>query len=82
MSYARFGSPVEHSHCFDALESAVAEARKAVRAWLLVDGSTGGNRATGLSFSPGRPNLGDPAGTGFQRCQGRRIYSSAIGRVA
>ena len=49
VSYARFGSPVEHSHCFDALESAVAEARKAVRAWLLVDGSTGGNRATGLS---------------------------------
>jgi hypothetical protein len=35
-----------------------------------------------VSFSPGRPNLGDPAGAGFQRCQGRRIYNSAIGRVA
>ena len=44
VSYARFGSPLEHSHCFDALERAVAEARKAIRAWLLVDGSTGGNR--------------------------------------
>jgi lysine decarboxylase len=44
VSYARLGSPVEHSHCFEALERAVAEARKAVRAWLLVDGSTGGNR--------------------------------------
>ena len=44
VSYARFGSPVEHSHCFDALERKVAEARKAARAWLLTDGSTGGNR--------------------------------------
>jgi len=44
VSYARFGSPLEHSHCFDALERAVAEARKAARAWLLTDGSTGGNR--------------------------------------
>ena len=44
VSYARFGSPVEHSHCFEALERAVAQARKAVRAWLLVDGSTGANR--------------------------------------
>jgi hypothetical protein len=44
VSYVRFGSPVEHSHCFEALERAVAQARKAVRAWLLVDGSTGANR--------------------------------------
>ena len=44
VSYARLGSPVEHSHCFDALERKVAQARKATRAWLLTDGSTGGNR--------------------------------------
>jgi lysine decarboxylase len=44
VSYARFGSPFEHSRCFGALERLVAEARKASHAWLLIDGSTGGNR--------------------------------------
>ena len=44
VSYARFGSPVEHSQCFGALEDLAAESRRALRAWLLVDGSTGGNR--------------------------------------
>ncbi len=44
VSYACFGSPLEHSHYFGGLERLVAEARQAARAWLLVDGSTGGNR--------------------------------------
>jgi arginine decarboxylase len=44
-SYARFGSLFDHSHCFGALERLVAESRQADRAWLFVDGSTGGNRA-------------------------------------
>jgi arginine decarboxylase len=44
VSYARFGTPFEHSHCFGALEGLVAAARGAARAWLLVDGSTGANR--------------------------------------
>lgn len=44
VSYARFGSPLEHSRFFGALERLVAQARSADRAWLLIDGSTGGNR--------------------------------------
>lgn len=44
VSYARFGSLLDHSHCFGALERLVAEARQADRAWLFVDGSTGANR--------------------------------------
>jgi arginine decarboxylase len=44
VSYARFGSPLEHSHYFGGIERLVAETRQATRAWLLVDGSTGGNR--------------------------------------
>jgi lysine decarboxylase len=44
VSYSRFGSLLDHSlSCFD-LEQRVAEARNAERAWLLIDGSTGGNR--------------------------------------
>jgi len=44
VSYSRFGSLLDHSLCFQDLERQVASARNAQRAWLLVDGSTGGNR--------------------------------------
>ena len=44
VSYGRFGSPLEHSRSFGTLEHLVATARCADRAWLLIDGSTGGNR--------------------------------------